>query len=62
MSSDRPVPLREALDQLHHGAVCHQVQGTLALVIGIIDVSSFLCQETGDGRANTQLGVPQKTG
>lgn len=38
----QPVFLREALDELHHGAVCHQVQGTLSLVVGVVDVSPFL--------------------
>lgn len=37
-----PVFLREALDELQHGAVCHQVQGTLALVVGVVDVSPLL--------------------
>lgn len=37
-----PVFLREALDKLQHAAVCHQVQGTLALVVCVADVSTFL--------------------
>lgn len=53
--------LREALDELHHGAVCHQVQGTLPLVVGVVDVGPFLRQKTSEGCTNTQLGVPQKT-
>lgn len=34
--------LREALDELQHAAVCHQVQGTLALVVCVVDVGTFL--------------------
>lgn len=37
-----PVLLREALDELQHAAVRHQVQRTLALVVGVADVSPFL--------------------
>lgn len=37
-----PVFLREAFDELQHGAVCHQVQRTLALVVSVADVSPFL--------------------
>lgn len=59
----RPVPvfLREALDELQHAAVGHQIQGALAFVVGVVDIGALLCEETGDGRANAQLGVPQKT-
>lgn len=55
-----PVLLREALEELQRPAVRHQVQGTLALVVGIVDVGSFLRQEAGDGRAHADLGVSQK--
>lgn len=39
----QPVLLREALDEMLQRAICHQVQGTLALVIGIANVRTFLC-------------------
>lgn len=53
--------LREALDELQHAAVRHQVQGALSLVVGVADVSPFLREETSDGRADAQLRAPQKT-
>lgn len=56
-----PVFLREALDELQHAAVGHQIQGALAFVVGVVDVGALLREETGDGCADAQLGVPQKT-
>lgn len=60
-SAPVPVFLREALDELQHAAVGHQVQGALALVVGVVDVGALLREETGDGCADAQLGVAQKT-
>lgn len=53
--------LREVLDELQHGAVCHQIQRTLALVVGVADISTFLRQKTGDSHGDVQLGVSQET-
>ena len=38
-----PVFLREALDELQKSGIGEQVKWTLALVVGIIDVSALLC-------------------
>lgn len=57
----QPVLLRKVLDELQHGAVCHQIQRTLALVVGVADISSFLRQKTGDSHGDVQLGVSQET-
>lgn len=51
---------RKALDELHHAAVGHQVQGALALVVGVADVGTLLRQEASDGGADAQLRVSQK--
>lgn len=51
---------RKALDELQDAAVGHQVQGALALVVGIADVGALLSQEAGDGGADAQLCVSQK--
>lgn len=56
-----PVFLREALDELQHAAVGHQIEGALAFVVGVVDVGTLLREETGDGCADAQLSVPQKT-
>lgn len=53
--------LREALDELQRAAVRQQVQRTLALVVGVVDVGAFLRQKAGDGGAHAQLAVSQKT-
>lgn len=53
--------LREVLDQLHRSAVCHQIQGTLALMVGVVDVGPFLREEASDGGADADLVIPQKT-
>lgn len=55
-----PVLFREALDELQHAAVGHQVQRALALVVGVADVGALLRQETGNGSADAQLRVSQK--
>lgn len=55
-----PVFLSEALDELQHAAVRHQVQGALALVVGVADVGPLLGQEAGHAGADAQLGVPQQ--
>lgn len=52
--------LREALDELQHAAVRHQVQGTLALMVGIVDVGPFLCEKASDGCTDAELVVSQK--
>lgn len=53
--------LREVLDELHRSAVCHQIQGALALMVGVVDVGPFLREEASDGGADADLGIPQKT-
>ena len=55
-----PVLLGEVLDDLQHSTICHQVQRTLALVVGVVNVGAFLRQEAGDGSAHAQLCVPQQ--
>lgn len=52
--------LREALDELQRPAVRHQVQGTLALVVGIVDVGPFLRQKASDGCADADLVISQE--
>lgn len=56
----QPVLLREALYELHQGAVCDQIQGTLAFVVSVVDVCSFLGQITGESCSHTQLSVSQQ--
>lgn len=56
-----PVLLREVLDELQHGAICHQVQRALALVIGVVDVCPLLCQEARDGHTHVELHVAQQS-
>lgn len=55
-----PVFLREAPDQLQHDAVRHQVQWTLAFMVGVVYICTLLSQETGDSSPDVQLGVPQQ--
>lgn len=52
--------LTEALDELQRTAVGHQVQRTLALMVGVVDVSPLLCEKASDGCADTDLVVSQK--
>lgn len=51
---------RKALNKLQHAAVGHQVQGALALVVGVADVGALLRQEAGYGGADAQLRVSQE--
>lgn len=52
--------LSEALDELQRTAVGHQVQGTLALMVGIVDVGPFLCEKASHGGTHADLVVSQK--
>lgn len=56
-----PVLLRKALDELQRAAVRHQVQGTLALVVGVVDVSPFLREKASDGCTDADLVISQET-
>ena len=55
-----PVLLREAPDELQNAAVRHQVQGTLALMVGIVDVGPFLSQKASDGGTHADLVISQQ--
>lgn len=55
-----PVLLRKALDELQRAAVRHQVQGTLALVVGVVDIGPILREKASDGRPDADLVISQK--
>lgn len=55
-----PVLLREALDELQRTALRHQVQGTLALMVGVVDVGPFLREKASDGCTDADLVISQK--